>query len=228
MMKFVQTDYWGTKNILRFVDHYVTMPIMVDDTGVIVNADGKKIVPAGTIVGGDVFANPTNAVREANTPAIADLVCAGENNDITVTAKVFKTLKVALIDPAANDQVLSVSVTGDTINVSLATGPAGAITSTANDVIALLNTSLITSSLITAAKKGEDTGAGVVTALAAISLANGSVHAPEGVLFNDVDVTYGPAPGAMLIHGFPALDKLPVEPDAVAVTALAGRIVFLK
>ncbi len=49
----------------------------------------------------------------------------------------------------------------------------------------------------------------------------------EGVLFNDVDVTYGPAPGAALIHGFIAIDKLPEPPTAEAVTALK-QITFLK
>ena len=123
-MKMVTTSYLGTKNILRFADHYVTVPVMVDATGVTANADGKKIVPAGTIVGGSggkVLEDPDN---------------------ILVTAS--------------------------------------------NDASA------------------------------------------EGVLFNDVDVTYGEASGAMIIHGFPALNKLPVAPDAAAVTALAGRIVFLK
>ena len=123
-MKFVQTDYLSTKNILRFPDHYVTVPVMVDDTGVVVNTDGKKLVPAGTIIGGS----------------------GGK----------------VLEDP---DNIL--------VTVS-------------NDADA------------------------------------------EGVLFNDVDVTHGPAAGAMLIHGFPVLDKLPVVPDAAAITALAGRIVFLK
>lgn len=50
----------------------------------------------------------------------------------------------------------------------------------------------------------------------------------EGVLLNDVDVTYGPSSGAMIIHGFIALDKLPAAPVADVVTALEGRILFLK
>jgi hypothetical protein len=123
-MKFVQTDYLGTKNILRFPDHYVTVSVMVDDTDVTVNADGKKLVLAGTVIGGNggkVLEDPDN---------------------VMVVVK--------------------------------------------NDADA------------------------------------------EGVLFNDVDVTYGPASGAMLIHGFPSLDKLPAVPAATAVTALAGRVVFLK
>lgn len=103
MSKFVTTTYGNRTEILKFPDHYVNMPITVDDTGITANADGKKIVPAGTIMGGGVLADP----EELATPV------------------------------------------------------------------------------------------------------NGS--GSEGVLFNDVDVTYGPAPGAMTIHGFIDLSKLPAS-----------------
>ncbi len=133
MSKFVQTDYLNKKNILKFPDHFVAIPVTVDDTGIAANADGKKIVPAGTNVGG-----VTGSVLEDDT----QLVC--EKN---------------------------------------ADGAAGA--------------------------------------------AGAAVDA-EGVLLNDVDVTYGPASGAMIIHGFIDLGKLPEVPHDNAVKALAGRVVFLK
>lgn len=123
-MKFEQTDYLGTKNILRFPDHVVSVPVMVDDTGVTVNADGKKVLPSGTVIGG-------------------------------VGGKV-------MADP-------------DNIKVSHQ-----------NDANA------------------------------------------EGVLFNDVDVSYGPRSGSMIIHGFINPGKIPEAPTAEALTALQGRIVFLK
>lgn len=119
-MRYTETTYGNGKEILKFPDHYVAIPVTVDDTGVAANADGKKIVPKGTIVGGGVLADPT----------------------VKVTVQ--------------------------------------------NDADA------------------------------------------EGVLFNDADVTDGPVGCAMLIHGFPALDKLPAAPTPEAKTALAGRIVFLK
>ncbi|MDU2066628.1 MAG: hypothetical protein E6713_17555 [Sporomusaceae bacterium] len=122
-MKFVQTDYLNTKTVLKFPDHVVSIAVTMDDTGVTANADGKKIVPCGTIIGG------------IGGKALAD----------------------------------------DTLPVGLQ----------------------------------NDTDA-------------------EGVLLNDVDVTYGPASGAMVIHGFIDLGKLPTAPDPAAVTALAGRIVFMK
>lgn len=122
-MKFVQTDYGNKKGILRFPDHFVSVPVTFDDVGVVANADGKKIIPAGTIVGasaGSVLSDPSKKV------------------------------------------------------------------SVQNDAEA------------------------------------------EGVAFNDVDVTHGPRGGAMLIHAFIDLDKLPTAPDPAAVTALKGRILFLK
>jgi len=120
-MKFVQTDYGNTKQILKFPDHYVALPVTVDDAGVVA-IDGKKIVPAGTIVGGGTLSDPEVLVKKATTT-----------------------------EGASN---------------------------------------------------------------------------AEGVLLNDVDVTYGPAPGAMIIHGFIDETKIPATPDDAERTALK-QITFI-
>lgn len=118
-MKMVVTEYGSPKTILKFADHVVSMSVMVDDTGVVANSEGKKIVPAGTIIGGGFIADKTKlAVKKNDADA-------------------------------------------------------------------------------------------------------------EAVLLNDADVTYGPYPGAAILHGFPDISKLPEAPDPAAVAALAGRIVFL-
>lgn len=130
-MKFTTTDYGNRTEILKFPDHYVNVPVMVSDSGVDPDSDGKKIVKAGTIVGG------------AANPVLTNL-------DEPVVAK--------------NEQGVSATEA-------------------------------------------------------------------EGVLFYDVDVTdvtNGVAPGAMIIHGFVDTTKLPEAPAADAVTALAGRIIFMK
>lgn len=119
-MKFETKTYGNTKGILKFPDHYVNLPVTVSDEGVVANAEGKKIVPAGTIIGGGFLADETKKAVKS-TEAIE----------------------------------------------------------------------------------------------------------AEGVLFYDVDVTYGPAAGAALIHGFIDLDKLPEQPTAAQVTALK-QITFLK
>lgn len=123
MSKFVKTQYGNKYEILKYPKHYIAVAVTVDDTGIVANADGKKIVPAGTIVGGGVLADPTQKVSEKN-----DALTGAE---------------------------------------------------------------------------------------------------AEGVLLNDVDVTYGPAPGAMLVHAFIDLNKLPAEPVQEAVEVLK-QIMFLK
>lgn len=122
LSKYVEIEYLNRKEILKFPDHYVALAVMVSDEGVDPNEEGKKIVLAGTIVGG------------ATKPVL-------DNLDEPVTKK-------------------------------------------------------------------NDAGA-------------------EGVLLNDVDVTYGPAPGAMVIHGFIATDKLPEAPSTEAKDALP-MIAFIK
>lgn len=118
-MKMVITEYGTPITILKFADHVVSMSVMVDDTGVTADGEGKKIVPAGTILGGGFIADNTKlAVKKNDADA-------------------------------------------------------------------------------------------------------------EAVLLTDVDVTYGPAPGAAVLHGFINLNRLPEAPAAEAVTALGGRIVFL-
>jgi hypothetical protein len=126
-MKFVETIYGNTKQILKFPDHYVAISVTVGDAGVVA-VDGKKIVPAGTIVGGGTLADPEVLVKKATTTPGVDLA------------------------PDTTDA--------------------------------------------------------------------------EGVLLNDVDVTYGPAPGAMVIHGFIDETKIPDAPDA-AERATLKQITFI-
>lgn len=234
-MKFTTTDFTSTKEILKFPDHYVAVAVTVDDTGITADADGKKIVPKGTIVGGaaaSAIADDTQKVQKKNTSSVAATLYTGviaSNNAITFTAikagTIGNTIKVQLKNPGAASQALSVSIAGDTIVVSLATDAGSVITSTAADVIAAVNAHLTAKTLVSAANTGASTGAGVVAAVAATALAggtDGNATAAEGVLLNDVDVTYGPAQGAMIIHGFINVNKLPEAPAADAKTALKG------
>ncbi|MGO4498818.1 hypothetical protein AB4114_23325 [Paenibacillus sp. 2RAB27] len=123
-MKYTETTYTNNrKEILKFPDHYVNLAVTVDDTGIVANADGKKIVPAGTIVGNGILTDITKKAKKAITTA--------------------------------------------------------------------------------------------------------GVSNAEGVLFTDVDVTYGPAAGAMLVHGFIDIAKLPTAPTPEEVAAL-NQIAFLK
>lgn len=122
-MKFSETTYTNNTNILKFPDHYVNVAVTVSDTGVTANGEGRKIVPAGTILGGGFLADEAvQAVKATTTTGVSNA---------------------------------------------------------------------------------------------------------EGVLFYDVDVTDGPAPGAALIHGFVATGKLPAAPTTEEVTALK-QVTFLQ
>lgn len=49
-MKVVQTEYGTSKDILFNLDPYTARPIMVEDDGVAANDNGRKIVPAGSLL----------------------------------------------------------------------------------------------------------------------------------------------------------------------------------
>ncbi|HON29287.1 MAG TPA: hypothetical protein PLA64_13385, partial [Mesotoga infera] len=73
MSKFEKSSYDATKTILKHND-FIATPVLVDKTGVVVNDEGKYIVKAGTIVGGNskaVLDNPTEPVVEKNDPPVA-------------------------------------------------------------------------------------------------------------------------------------------------------------
>jgi len=65
-MKFTETTFTNRKEILKFAQPFTAIPVMVSDAGIIADADGKKIVSAGTIVGGGVLLNPDAMVTEKN------------------------------------------------------------------------------------------------------------------------------------------------------------------
>ncbi|MYL56193.1 hypothetical protein GLW20_01580 [Virgibacillus halodenitrificans] len=87
MSKFVKTSYGTPNQILKFPDHYVSLPVTVSDAGVNADANGKKIVPAGTILGGGFLADDTvNAVKAttSETPAVSNAEGI-LSNDVDVT-----------------------------------------------------------------------------------------------------------------------------------------------
>jgi hypothetical protein len=108
---------------------------------------------------------------------VFDFGAAGGNNDITVTAKkpgvAGNKIKIQFKDPTGNSKPLEVTAVNDVIVVSLATSGAGAITSTAADVIAAINSALVSKDLVVAALVADNDGTGVVTAVAATALAGG-------------------------------------------------------
>ncbi|MEN9924162.1 MAG: B-type flagellin [Pseudomonadota bacterium] len=126
----------------------------------------------------------------ANAGAPVDAVAAtvnvnptGDDNGLTFTAKTYgaagNNISVTYNDPGAASQSLSVSVSGTSIVVSLATNGGASITSTAAQVKAAIEAvqaaaNLITIAIMTSDSGVGDDGSGVVTAMAATALADGA------------------------------------------------------
>lgn len=100
-----------------------------------------------------------------------------DNNALTFTAvksgRLGNAISVALVDPEADDAALQVSVAGDEITVSLATGGDGAITTTAAQLIGAIEANAAADALIAVANTGASDGSGEVDALPATALAGG-------------------------------------------------------
>ena len=99
--------------------------------------------------------------------------------DLTYTADAIGTagnsITVAYLDPGGNDQALSVGVIASAITVNLATGPAGAITSTADEIKAAVDAFGAAAALVNVVVSG--TGTDVAVAAAAVNLENGAAPA---------------------------------------------------
>lgn len=90
------------------------------------------------------------------------------NNGITYTSKLAGVLgnkiNLRLVDPKTNSAALSVVVSQQDILVTLATSAAGAITTTAAQLIAAITASPLAGALVSATATGASTGATVLTA----------------------------------------------------------------
>jgi len=138
-----------------------------------------------------------------------------------------------LVDPGANSKPLLVSLSGNVITVSLATSGAGAITSTAAQVVAAINSTEIVKDFVVAALAAENSGATAVTALAAAALAGGTANnvVPTLILAEDVHFSAFTTSGGVshADQAVSAIDsarvitaRLPVAPDDVVRANMPG------
>lgn len=101
----------------------------------------------------------------------------GANNDLTYTAvgpgTAGNAITIAYVNAGAT-KPLVVTVTGNAISVQLATNGSSVITSTGSTVLAAILASTAASALVGAALAISNTGAGLVTVLAATNLTGGS------------------------------------------------------
>lgn len=129
----------------------------------------------------DYGARPISTVRssvigligtapDAQQQAAASLTLGtvASNTALTYTAVVpgaaGNDISIKYRDPGANSAALTVAVQGKAITVSLATSEAGAITTTAAQVMAAITASAAASALVSVAAAGASTGAGVIAA----------------------------------------------------------------
>ena len=222
-LNLVSSTIGGMLNIFdseqrRFVTGGVTI-----DSSELTAVNGVKEVKAGTVLGkqdNGLYIPVTDMVKASKVTGVV-----GDKNAILWTAvqpgDAGEAIKVALVDPSANNQDLAVSVIGDTVSVSLKTGGAGGIESTAAQVIAAVNAHLVAKTLVVAAKSGASTGVGVVAAVAPAALAGGADWnvTPACVLAEDVDVTDGDTAASAVDHARLLGARLPatIAPEILAV-----------
>lgn len=124
-------------------------------------------------------ANGATGSIQLTVPAIAaasvTVEMTNNNADLTYTAKTNgyrgNSISVTHVDPGENDEPLTISRSGDDITISLATGEAGAIESTAAEVAAAINSDPVISLVLAATADG--TGEGVVEAKSKATLSGG-------------------------------------------------------
>lgn len=197
-------------------------------------ATGLKKLLAGTFIGksGGKYKKYEAAVKASKATGVV-----GDNNAILWTAvaggAAGNNIKVALIDPAGNNKPLEVTVVNNEIRVQVATGDAGAITSTASEVIAAVNASLLAKGLVVAANSGTSDGTGVVAAVAATALAGGTDAnvTPTLILAEDVDFTNFTQSGGVVyadqvVTGYDMARviaaRLPEQPDDFVKASMPG------
>lgn len=109
----------------------------------------------------------TGTVATNNALVLTAVLLGAAGNGITVTYK----------DPRSNSAPLSIAVSGKDIVVSLATSAAGALTSTAAQILAAINANADANDLVLATNAGASTGAGTVAAMSRAALAGGQDEA---------------------------------------------------
>lgn len=86
-MNFVSKSYGTPKDILYILDDYTAITVNVSATGISAGDDGRKIVPAGTVIGG-VLEDPTQSAVIAEGGSSEGAVAAEGvlMHDVDVTA----------------------------------------------------------------------------------------------------------------------------------------------
>jgi len=236
----ITEDILGTqKNICMYLKGYAARPVTISQSSgtIVANTEGHYIIPAGTFLKGGsktLFVDP-NQLAQIVPVTYVKAYGTLQSAKINITAKdggtAGNSISVALVDPGKAQLAPKIAVTGTAIVITLARGAtAGSFTTTLMHVVDLINNDIEANSLVVASLVNVADIDVATVAEAAVTLLHGAdadTAVAEGILFNDIDVTYGEEAGAMMIAGFVDLDKLPNEPSASIETSLP-KITFMR
>lgn len=188
---------------------------------------GAQITPR--IVSADVslpstpfdFADARDIFAQLNIHEMLITAMTGTNNDLAFIARATgtaPTVRITLIDPPGNNVALSIAVTGEDVDVTLATDGSSAITTTASQLKAAIEAHAVASALIAVALAPGNDGTGVVTALAQTAL--GAVVGTTPTL--DVSLKHGLDANTLAAHSAFA-QKTAVGSEFKAFTSVAAK-----
>ena len=223
----------AVNQILAFVEPQASVGVVVNNTNVDADSDGKKIIKAGTPVYGDLTAR-TTAFTKAST-----------------TTGTKGTWTVEITTAFANDEKIVINgvtyTKGSTQSADDKVFAGADAAAQATSLVAIVSDANFTltnsSGVITFTQKVADSaGSAPVVTKTATTGAIGSVTAGTtpvdgvsnavGVLVHDVDVTAGNNNATLLIFGFVNLDRLDDATAALITTsvktALSGKITFIR
>lgn len=223
------------KELLYNQAGYFAKPVTLDKAslaGITPTESGRYIIPQGSLLYGNASSLLTNP--DQNAKVVVPTISKAKTTIGTVLQIVAKadgsvTYSVELKQGTARRP--SINATATAAVVTLGVDKAGAITTTYNDIVSLINTDMIANNYIVASIADDQDGDTVAEVVSATSITGGTATTVDsdidGVLLHSVDVTMGEAVGAMMISGNINIDNMPETPDS-AVIAKLPNIRFLR
>lgn len=222
------------KELLYNQAGYFAKPVTLDKTsltGITPTESGRYIIPQGSLLYGNASSLLTNPDQNAKVvvPTVSKATVT-INTVLKITAKADDTVTYNVKLEVGTARRPSISATATAATIKLGVDKAGAVTTTYNDVVSLINTDMIANNYVVASIAADQDG-DTVAAAGDASTTGGTTTTVasdiDGVLLHSVDVTMGEAVGAMMISGNINIDNMPETPDS-AVIAKLPNIRFLR
>lgn len=223
----------AVNQILAFVEPQVSVGIVVDNTNVVANDEGRKILRAGTPVTGSLEARTTAYTKATTTTGTKGTWTC----EITTAFASDEKIKINGVEYTCG---ATESETDKVFAGANAGAQAASLVNIVNDPNFVLTNS---SGVLTFTQKtADEAGAAPTVTKTATTGAIGTVTAgtaavdgvsnATGVLLHDVDVTAGNNNATMLIFGFVNLDRLDSATAALITgavkKALNAKVTFIK